>query len=192
MNIPNQITLSRILLIPLIILILSLPLNLGEWTLFKTTLPVTHGIAAIIFIVASGTDWLDGYYARKYHLITNLGKFLDPLADKLLVSTALILLVQLDLLAAWIVIIIISREFAVTGLRVVAASEGVVLAASPLGKIKTATQLIAITLLLLHNIPFQMLGIRIDLIMIYIALFFTILSGYDYFVKNKHVFKESS
>lgn len=192
MNIPNRITVSRILLIPLIILILSLPIHLGEWTLFTTTIPVTHGIAAIIFIIASGTDWLDGYYARRYNLITNLGKFLDPLADKLLVSTALILLVQLDLLAAWIVIIIISREFAVTGLRVVAASEGVVLAASPLGKIKTATQLIAITLLLLHNFPFQIWNIRIDLIMIYVALFFTVLSGYDYFIKNKHVFKESS
>lgn len=192
MNIPNRITVSRILLIPLIILILSLPIDLGEWTLFTTTIPANHGIAAIIFIIASGTDWLDGYYARRYNLITNLGKFLDPLADKLLVSTALILLVQLDLLAAWIVIIIISREFAVTGLRVVAASEGVVLAASPLGKIKTATQLIAITLLLLHNFPFQIWNIRIDLIMIYVALFFTVLSGYDYFIKNKHVFKESS
>src|SRR5690625_4056202 len=192
MNIPNRITISRILLIPIFIIILTLPIDLGEWTIFGSTIPVTHAIAAIIFIIASGTDWLDGFYARKYNLITNLGKFLDPLADKLLVSAALILLVQLDILAAWIVIIIISREFAVTGLRVVAASEGIVLAASPLGKIKTATQLIAITLLLLHNIPFQMLGIRIDLIMIYIALFFTILSGYDYFVKNKHVFKESS
>ncbi|HLS07397.1 MAG TPA: CDP-diacylglycerol--glycerol-3-phosphate 3-phosphatidyltransferase [Bacillota bacterium] len=191
MNIPNRITISRILLIPIFIIILTLPIDLGEWTIFGSTIPVTHAIAAIIFIIASGTDWLDGFYARKYNLITNLGKFLDPLADKLLVSAALILLVQLDILAAWIVIIIISREFAVTGLRVVAASEGIVLAASPLGKIKTATQLIAITLLLLHNIPFQGLNIPIDQLMIYLALFFTVLSGYDYFVKNKHVLKES-
>src|SRR5690625_217742 len=152
---------------------------------------VTHVIAAIIFIIASGTDWLDGYYARKYNLITNLGKCLDPLADKLLVSAALLLLVQLDLLAAWIVIIIISREFAVTGLRVVAASEGIVLAASSLGKIKTATQLIAITLLLLHNIPFQTLNIPVATILIYVALFFPVLSGCDYFIRNKHVLKES-
>lgn len=191
MNIPNRITLSRIFLIPLFIIVLSIPIELGEWNIFGSSLPVTHGIAATIFIIASGTDWLDGYYARKYNLITNLGKFLDPLADKLLVSAALILLVQLDMLDAWIVIIIISREFAVTGLRVVAASEGIVLAASPLGKIKTATQLIAITLLLLHNIPFQTINIPVATIMIYLALFFTVLSGYDYFIKNKHVLKES-
>lgn len=172
-------------------IILSLPLTNSYWHIFGNELPANDGIAAIIFIIASGTDWLDGYYARKYHLITNLGKFLDPLADKLLVSAALILLVQLDMVSAWIVIIIISREFAVTGLRVVAASEGIVLAASPLGKIKTATQLIAIILLLLHNFPFQSLNIPVATIMIYLALFFTVLSGADYFVKNKHVLKES-
>src|SRR5690625_4838854 len=117
MNIPNKITLSRICLIPIFILILSIPFNWGEWVIGTTTLPIVHFIAAIIFLIASLTDWLDGYYARKYNLITNMGKFLDPLADKLLVSAAFILLVQMDLAAAWIVIVIISREFAVTGLR---------------------------------------------------------------------------
>lgn len=191
MNIPNKITLSRIFLIPLFIIVLSLPFNWGEWAIGNDYLPITHFIAAIIFIIAAGTDWLDGYYARKYNLITNLGKFLDPLADKLLVSASLILLVQLDLAAAWIVIIIISREFAVTGLRLVAAGDGIVLAASPLGKIKTATQLIAIALLLLHNFPFSYMNIPLAVIMLYVALFFTVLSGYDYFVKNWHVIKES-
>lgn len=191
MNIPNQITLARILLIPLFIVVLTVPMFKGQWSILGMHLPAAHGIAAIIFIIAALTDWLDGYYARKYNLITNLGKFLDPLADKLLVSAALILLVQLDMLQAWIVIVIISREFAVTGLRVVAASEGIVLAASPLGKIKTATQLIGISLLLLHNIPFQSLNLPIAMFMIYLALFFTVLSGIDYFVKNKHVLKES-
>src|SRR5690625_1285618 len=129
MNVPNKITLSRICLIPIFIVLLSVPFNWGKVSIGATYLPVSHMIAAIIFIIAAGTDWLDGYYARKYNLITNLGKFLDPLADKLLVSAALILIVQHNLAAAWIVIIIISREFAVTGLRLVAAGDGIVLAA---------------------------------------------------------------
>lgn len=155
MNLPNKLTLSRIILIPIFILLLSLPYSFGEWDIGNTTLPVNHFIAALIFIIASATDWVDGYYARKHNLITNLGKFLDPLADKLLVSAALIMLVEMDLAAAWVVIVIISREFAVTGLRLVAAGEGIVLAAGSMGKLKTATQMIAITILLLHNFPFH-------------------------------------
>lgn len=153
--------------------------------------PVTHLVAAIIFIIASATDWLDGYYARKYNLITNMGKFLDPLADKLLVSAAFILLVELDLIAAWIVILIVSREFAVTGLRLVAAGEGIVLAASSMGKLKTASQLSAIALLLLHNFPFTYIDIPVDTIVVYIALLLTVWSGIDYFIKNWHVLRDS-
>src|SRR5699024_6378740 len=149
MNLPNKITISRILLIPIFIIVLTIPFAWGEWYMNEEAYPITHLIAAIIFIIASATDWLDGYYARKYNLITNMGKFLDPLADKLLVSAAFILLVELDLVAAWIVILIVSREFAVTGLRLVAAGEGIVLAASSMGKLKTASQLSAIALLLL-------------------------------------------
>src|SRR5690625_7617891 len=134
MNIPNKITLSRICLIPIFILILSVPFNWGEWQSGDYHLQVTHFVAGIIFLVASLTDWLDGYYARKYNLITNMGKFLDPLADKLLVSAAFIFLVELDLAAAWIVILIISREFAVTVLLLVADWDGIVLAASNIGK----------------------------------------------------------
>lgn len=191
MNLPNKITLSRIALIPVFILILSIPLAFGDVTIADVTMPVTHLIGAIIFIIASGTDWLDGYYARKYNLITNFGKFLDPLADKLLVAAALVLLVQFEMAPAWAVIIIISREFAVTGLRLVAAGEGIVLAASQMGKIKTATQLIAISLLLLHNFPLAFLPFPVDVWMLYIATFFTALSGIDYFIKNWHVMKES-
>src|SRR5690554_4802339 len=142
MNLPNKITISRIFLIPLFIVILSVPFDWGEWEMGGNAYPITHLVAAIIFIIAASTDWLDGYFARKYNLITNMGKFLDPLADKLLVSAAFILLVELDLIAAWIVVIIISREFAVTGLRLVASGEGIVLAASSMGKLKTASQLI--------------------------------------------------
>ncbi|MBP1949195.1 CDP-diacylglycerol--glycerol-3-phosphate 3-phosphatidyltransferase [Virgibacillus litoralis] len=191
MNIPNKITLSRIFLIPIFIILLSVPFDWGVWSIGESSLPVSHLAAAILFIVASTTDWVDGYYARKYNLVTNLGKFLDPLADKLLVATALILLVELGLAPAWVTIIIISREFAITGLRLVAAGEGVVLAAGSMGKLKTVTQMVAIAALLLHNFPFSYMGLPFATIMLYVALFFTILSGYDYFVKNWHVMRDS-
>lgn len=191
MNLPNKLTISRIILIPIFILILSLPLDFGAWDIGNTLLPIHHFIAAMIFIIASATDWVDGYYARKYNLITNLGKFLDPLADKLLVSAALIMLVEMDLAAAWIVIVIISREFAVTGLRLVAAGEGIVMAAGNMGKLKTATQMIAIILLLLHNFPFSYLNFPLGTIMLYLALFFTVVSGIEYFYKNWHVMRDS-
>jgi CDP-diacylglycerol---glycerol-3-phosphate 3-phosphatidyltransferase len=191
MNIPNRITISRILLIPLFILLMSIPFQWGEWNIGDESLPVSHFVAALLFIIASTTDWIDGYYARKHNLVTNLGKFLDPLADKLLVSAALILLVETGAAPAWVVIIIISREFAVTGLRLVAAGEGTVLAAGNMGKLKTATQMIAISVLLLHNFPFSFIDFPFGTIMLYIALFFTVLSGYDYFVKNWHVMRDS-
>ncbi|AIF43693.1 CDP-diacylglycerol--glycerol-3-phosphate 3-phosphatidyltransferase [Virgibacillus sp. SK37] len=191
MNIPNRITISRILLIPIFILLLSLPLNWGNWEIGESTLPIADFTAALLFILASVTDWVDGYYARKYNLVTNLGKFLDPLADKLLVSAALILLVEMGFAPAWVVIIIISREFAVTGLRLVAAGEGSVLAAGNMGKLKTATQMIAIAALLLHNFPFSFIGFPFGTLMLYVALFFTIVSGVDYFIKNWHVMRDS-
>lgn len=191
MNIPNKITISRICLIPFFILILSIPFDWGTWNIGETDLPVTHFVAAMIFLVASLTDWLDGYYARKYNLITNMGKFLDPLADKLLVSAAFILLVQLGLAPAWIVILIISREFAVTGLRLVASGEGIVLAASNMGKLKTVSQILSIALLLLHNFPFSYLGIPVDMIVLYIAFILTTWSGIDYFIRNAHVMRDS-
>ncbi|MEQ6375397.1 CDP-diacylglycerol--glycerol-3-phosphate 3-phosphatidyltransferase [Bacillaceae bacterium S4-13-58] len=191
MNIPNRITISRILLIPIFILLLSLPLDWGTWSIGENELPVIDFVAALLFIVASVTDWVDGHYARKYKLVTNLGKFLDPLADKLLVSAALILLVEMDLASAWIVIIIISREFAVTGLRLVAAGEGIVLAASQMGKLKTWIQIIAISALLLHNFPFSYLGFPFGEIALYAALIITVVSGWDYFKKNWHVMRNS-
>lgn len=191
MNLPNKITISRIFLIPIFIIILTIPVNWGEWNIGTTTLPITHFVAGIIFLIASFTDWLDGYYARKYNLITNLGKFLDPLADKLLVSAAFILLIELELAAAWIVILIISREFAVTGLRLVAAGEGIVLAASNMGKIKTVSQIGAIILLIFHNYPFSYIGFPVDTVALYIALILTTWSGVEYFIKNYHVMRDS-
>lgn len=144
-------------------------------------------VAALIFTIAAATDGLDGYIARSRNQITTFGKFIDPLADKLLVSSALISMVQLAKVPAWIVVIIIAREFTITGFRIIAASEGITIAASSLGKIKTATQLIAIILLLIDNYPFKLAGIALDKIMLYIALFFTVVSGIDYIYKNKHV-----
>lgn len=191
MNIPNKITVSRILLIPIFVIIMMFDFNWGTMKLFGAELQVNHFVGTMIFILASATDWVDGYYARKYNLVTNLGKFLDPLADKLLVSAAFILLVDMDLAPAWIIIIIISREFAVTGLRLILAGQGEVVAANQLGKIKTWTQIVAICALMLNNTIFTLIGIPFDDIMLYVALFFTLWSGWDYFYLNRKVLLES-
>lgn len=167
------------------------PLDWGEIELLGAKMPVAHLIGALIFIIASTTDWVDGYFARKYNLVTNLGKFLDPLADKLLVSSALIVLVELGMAPSWMVILIIAREFAVTGLRAILAGEGEIVAAKMLGKIKTWTQIIAISALLLHNIIFELISFRFDLLALWVALFFTLWSGFDYFYKSRHIFTAS-
>ena len=125
------------------------------------------------------------------NLSTTMGKFLDPLADKLLVSAAFIMLIELGIAPAWIIIVIISREFAITGFRLVASGEGVVLSASSMGKLKTVAQILAIALLMLNNFPFSYTGIPVDMIMLYIALIFTVWSGLDYFIKNWEVMKDS-
>lgn len=188
MNLPNKITVARVIIIPIFLLFMIVPFDFGTWVILEQKLPVSHLIGALIFMFASATDWIDGYLARKHGLVTNFGKFLDPLADKLLVSAALIVLVELTLLPSWIVIVIISREFAVTGLRLLLAGGGEVVAANSLGKIKTMTQMIGISILLLHNAPFQTIGLPVGLWMMWVAAIFTIWSGIDYFQKNKHVF----
>lgn len=145
-------------------------------------------IAVAIFIVASLTDLLDGKIARKYNLVTNFGKFMDPLADKLLVCSAMICLIELDRLASWIVIVIIAREFIISGFRLVASDNGVVIAASYWGKFKTTFQMLMVIVLIL-DIPhpaFQILGV----VLTYVALILTIVSLIDYIAKNKDVLKE--
>jgi CDP-diacylglycerol--glycerol-3-phosphate 3-phosphatidyltransferase len=191
MNIPNKITISRILLIPFFVIVMMFDFGWGTLSLFGAEMPIHHFIGALIFIFASTTDWVDGYYARKYNLVTTFGKFLDPLADKLLVSAAFILMVELNMAPAWVIIIIISREFAVTGLRLILAGVGEVVAANQLGKIKTWAQIVAIAAALLHNTIFTLVGIPFDTIMLYIALFFTLWSGWDYFYLNRRVLLES-
>ena len=147
-------------------------------------------IAVAIFIVASLTDMLDGKIARKYNLVTNFGKFMDPLADKLLVCSAMICLIELDRLAAWIVIVIISREFIISGFRLIAADNGVVIAASYWGKFKTASQMVTVILLVLNiqNTVFTVLGT----VFIYISLVLTVVSLIDYIAKNKEVLKDQN
>ena len=191
MNIPNQITVSRIIMIPIFVVFMLVDFGWRDVTFLGATIPVGHLLGAIIFIIAAITDFIDGYYARKHNLVTNMGKFLDPLADKLLVSAALIILVELGFAPAWIVIIIISREFAVTGLRLILADEGEVVAAKQLGKIKMWTQIVAISALLLHNVFFEMFSIPFASIMLYVSLFFTVWSGWDYFYANRRILLDS-
>lgn len=176
MNLANQLTLVRIILVPLFMVFLLVRIPYGQI------------IAAAVFIIAAATDGLDGYIARSRKQITNLGKIIDPLADKLLISAALISLVELDLVKAWVVFVIIAREFAVTGLRAVAAAEGFVIAASPLGKLKTISQIVAIVAILIQDLPIPFLP-WLGKVTLYFAVIITIYSGVDYFKKNKDLIK---
>ena len=146
--------------------------------------------ATVIFVLAALTDMLDGHIARKHNLVTNFGKLMDPLVDKLLVMSALICLAQVGDVAGWMVIVILGREFIITGMRQVAAAQGIVIAAGTTGKIKTITQMIAIPLLILENWPFSLLSVKIpmDTIFLWIALIMTVVSGTEYIVKNKSLF----
>ncbi|QSX08610.1 CDP-diacylglycerol--glycerol-3-phosphate 3-phosphatidyltransferase [Alkalibacter rhizosphaerae] len=180
MNLPNKLTILRIIMIPFFIFFFLSDMKYGSI------------IGGIIFVIAALTDMLDGHIARKYKLITTFGKFMDPLADKLLVCSALICLVETGDISSWVAIIIIAREFAVTGLRVLAASDGIVIAASWWGKIKTITQMVAIVSLLFGNWPFESMGIPFGQAAMYLAVLFTIISGYDYFRLNKQVFSGMS
>lgn len=174
-NVPNILTIARVLLIPVFIVFL---------------MNDHYYISGIIFIGASLTDALDGFIARKYDLVSNFGKLMDPLADKLLVVSALICLTVLGDIPYWMVIVILAREFTITGLRSVAASEGVVIAAGWSGKIKTIAQMVAISLLLLKNWPFSYTGIPMDQIILWIAIVMTIYSGVEYIVQSRGLFFE--
>ena len=178
MNLPNKLTLFRVILIPFFVFFLLAPYFTGYG----------NYIAVTVFIVASITDFLDGHIARKRNLVTNFGKFMDPLADKLLVCSALICLIELDRLPAWIVIIIIAREFIISGFRLIASDNGVVIAASYWGKFKTTFQMLMVIVLIL-DIPhpvFCWLGV----ILTYVSLALTVISLIDYIVKNKNVLQD--
>lgn len=188
MNLPNRLTLLRIIIIPFFMLAI-LSREWGFISIYGDRLSYNELIAFLLFAIAALTDQLDGYLARKMGLITNFGKLMDPLADKILVTAAIISLVQLGRLPAWMAILILSREFAVSGLRMLAASQGVVMAAGPWGKLKTILQMIAISLLILHNFPFLFLQLPVDQILLWLALIVTLISGIDYFLKNPHLWR---
>lgn len=192
MNLPNKLTILRIILVPIFLVFISI-----------RDIPYGKPIAIAIFIIASITDTLDGYIARSRNQVTRFGKFMDPLADKLLVTAALISLVEFHIIPAWAAMIIIAREFAVTGLRTIAAAEGIVIAASAWGKAKTVTQIIAIIMALINlnynhvslgiikkfiTYPHKFLNITTDIAMA-AAIIITIVSGLDYFAKNREVMR---
>lgn len=171
-NLPNMLSISRVFLVPVIMVFLTLRTQFGSiWGA-----NIGDILAGVIFILASVTDAADGYIARKKKLVTNLGKFIDPLADKIMVVAVLVALVDLHRIPAWMVVIIISREFIVTGLRMIAASEGIVIAASKGGKLKTVSQIIGIVLLI-FNLPGA-------IAVMWVAMFLTVWSGADYLIKS--------
>ena len=172
MNLPNKLTLLRVFMIPIFVVFMLVDIT-----------PFDNWIALAVFILASLTDLLDGKIARKYNLVTNCGKFMDPLADKLLVCSAMICLVEMHIIPAWIVIIIIAREFIISGFRLIASDNGVVIAASYWGKFKTVFQMVMICLMI-ANIP--ALRLLTDIVM-WVALILTIVSLIDYLWKNKEV-----
>lgn len=174
MNLPNKLTLLRVFMIPIFLL-----------ALFLAPEPANRYAAVILFIAASLTDLLDGKIARKYNLVTNFGKFMDPLADKMLVMAALVSMVALEDLQAWVVIVILAREFAITGFRILAAEADIVLAAGWWGKVKTTTQMIMIPVVLLQ-LPFAFMP-AVETILVALSVFFTVFSGVDYIWKNKQV-----
>lgn len=176
MNLPNKLTIARMCMVPLFMLALMLDTE------------TSRVIATILFAVASLTDMLDGKIARKYNMVTNFGKLMDPLADKVLTAAAMICLVELGDLAAWVAVVIIFREYLITGLRSVAASENIVVAANIWGKVKTVCQMIALMLLMLKPQVVVLCGINIGLWLMYVAVLLTVYSGVEYVVKlNKQI-----
>lgn len=176
MNLPNKLSIIRIICVPVIALLLSF-----ENEIFRY-------YAVAVFVLASLTDFLDGFIARKNHIITDFGKFIDPIADKLLVLSTMIMLLSRNQLPAWFIILLLARELCIDGLRLIAAVKKIVIAAGPLGKIKTVSQMALILFLMIFN--FSWLDHWVGMILLYISGLVTFISGTDYFIRNKSVFKE--
>ena len=175
MNLPNKLSILRVLCVPVIVVLMLLEGREWQWA------------ALAVFLLASFTDYLDGHLARKHQLITDFGKFIDPVADKLLVLSTLIMLIHRDLMPAWAVVIVLTRELCVDGLRLIAATKGKVIAAGPLGKIKTVTQMILISWTIAFQIP--VMSHWSGIILLVAAVGMTLISGVDYFRRNLSVFE---
>lgn len=196
MNLPNKLTLARLILVPVLIITYLFPytylgIHMPTFELLSAHLSLKDIIVFIIFAVASFTDFLDGYIARRDNLVTTFGKFVDPIADKLIVNTALLLLASSSRISILVPIIMIARDTIVDAVRLVAIQNNKVIAASMLGKAKTVTQMIGIILVMLNNIVFGYLNIPMDQIMMFVATIISLVSGFEYFIKNKDFIMES-
>jgi CDP-diacylglycerol--glycerol-3-phosphate 3-phosphatidyltransferase len=196
MNLPNKLTLARLVLVPVLIVTYLFPytylgIHMPTFDLLSAHLSLKDILVFVIFAVASFTDFLDGYIARRDNLVTTFGKFVDPIADKLIVNTALLLLASSGRISILVPIIMIARDTIVDAVRLVAVQNNVVIAASILGKAKTVTQMIGIVLVMLNNIVFGYLNIPMDQIMMVVATIISLVSGFEYFIKNKDFIMES-
>lgn len=196
MNLPNKLTLFRILLVPILCLVWLFPydqfsINLGYLTFGHVTLPILNIVVLVIFMIASITDFFDGQIARKKGLVTTFGKFVDPIADKLLVNMMLVIMTYKHMIPLVCCLLMILRDIVVDGCRMIAAQRGVVVSAGILGKLKTVLQMLSIIVILLNNLPFEIWFIPVDEVMIWFTSFISIAGGYSYFMQIKDYIFES-
>jgi len=196
MNIPNRLTLIRLMFVPVIVFFAIFPfaqfnIVFGYIMIDFVSVPVVNIIILVLFVIASFTDFLDGYLARKHNLVTTFGKFVDPLADKLLVNTIFILFAYQGIMPVLAVLIMIWRDTAIEGVRMIAARNGVTIAAAFLGKVKTVTQMITIVLYLVSNLPFELVQLPIHELMLWFTVTISVVSGVSYFLQAKDVILES-
>ena len=196
MNLPNKLTVFRIILVPIMIFVWLFPYEqfnfmFYEFNFGSVSLSLLNIVVLVIFALASITDMLDGMIARKYNMITTFGKFADPIADKLLVNTTLIIMASKHLIPVLPVVIMLGRDIIVDGCRMIASKNGVVVAAGYLGKLKTVSQMIAIILVLLNNLPFELYGIPMASIVLWFATLTSVMGGYSYFIQLKDYIFES-
>lgn len=196
MNLPNKLTVFRIILVPIMIFVWLFPYEQFNFMFYEfnfgpVSLSSLNIVVLVIFALASITDMLDGMIARKYNMITTFGKFADPIADKLLVNTTLIIMASKHLIPVLPVVIMLGRDIIVDGCRMIASKNGVVVAAGYLGKLKTVSQMIAIILVLLNNLPFELYGIPMASIVLWFATLTSVMGGYSYFIQLKDYIFES-